>query len=85
MSKQFDLFRALLLQIFFRVRSERMLTQPLGGLRKIELRGLEKVGWLFRYAAAAYNLWRIPKLQASAAWRRPSAGPRRPLFHQAPQ
>jgi len=41
--------------------------KPIGGLRKVKLRGLEKVGWLVRYAAAAYNLWRIPKLQAQAA------------------
>jgi len=41
--------------------------KPVGGLRKVELRGLEKIGWLFQYAAAAYNLWRIPKLQAAKA------------------
>ena len=41
--------------------------KPIGGLRKVKLRGLEKVGWLFRYAAAAYNLWRIPKLKTAAA------------------
>jgi transposase len=37
--------------------------KQVGGLRKVKLRGLEKVGWLFQYAVAAYNLWRIPKLQ----------------------
>jgi transposase len=37
--------------------------KPIGGLRKVKLRGLENVGWLMKYAAAAYNLWRIPKLQ----------------------
>jgi len=41
--------------------------KPIGGLRKVKLRGLEKVGWLFQYAAAAYNLWRIPKLRAANA------------------
>lgn len=41
--------------------------KPIGGLRKVKLRGLEKVGWLFQYAAAAYNLWRIPKLREAAA------------------
>lgn len=41
--------------------------KPIGGLRKVKLRGLEKVGWLMTYAAAAYNLWRIPKLQAQTA------------------
>jgi hypothetical protein len=41
--------------------------KPIGGLRKVKLRGLEKIGWLVQYAAAAYNLWRIPKLQAQPA------------------
>jgi transposase len=41
--------------------------KPIGGLRKVKLRGLEKVGWLVKYAAAAYNLWRIPKLQPQVA------------------
>ena len=41
--------------------------KPIGGLRKVKLRGLEKVGWLLQYAAAAYNLWRIPKLHAQTA------------------
>ncbi len=41
--------------------------KPIGGLRKVKLRGLEKVGWLFQYAAAAYNLWRIPRLRIIAA------------------
>lgn len=34
-----------------------------GGLRKIKLRGLDKVGWLFVFGCAAYNLIRIPKLR----------------------
>jgi IS5 family transposase len=37
------------------------------GIRKVKLRGLEKVSWLFQYAAAAYNLWRIPKLSTATA------------------
>ena len=41
--------------------------KPVAGLRKVKLRGLDKVGWLFQYAAAAYNLWRIPRLRTSAA------------------
>jgi transposase len=41
--------------------------KPIGGLRKVKLRGLEKVSWLVRYTAAAYNLWRFPKLPAPAA------------------
>lgn len=41
--------------------------KQVGGLRKVKLRGLAKVGWLFQYAVAAYNLWRIPKLQMAEA------------------
>jgi transposase len=41
--------------------------KPIGGLRKVKLRGLEKVSWLVRYTAAAYNLWRLPKLQTQPA------------------
>ena len=41
--------------------------KPVAGLRKVKLRGLEKVGCLLQYAAAAYNFWRIPKLRTSAA------------------
>ncbi len=41
--------------------------KSIGGLRKVKLRGLAKVGWLVQYAAAAYNLWRIPKLQGRTA------------------
>jgi transposase len=37
------------------------------GMRKVKLRGLEKVSWLFQYAVAAYNLWRIPRLTRVAA------------------
>ena len=33
-------------------------------LRKMKHRGLEKVGWLFTFAAAAYNLVRMRKLMA---------------------
>jgi transposase len=40
--------------------------KPIGGLKKVKLRGLEKVGWLFQFTAAAFNLWRIPKLEAAA-------------------
>jgi transposase len=36
--------------------------KSVAGIRKVKLRGLEKVSWLFQYAAAAYNLWRIPRL-----------------------
>jgi transposase len=33
-----------------------------GGMRKTKLRGLAKVGWQFLMTAAAFNLWRFPKL-----------------------
>jgi transposase len=35
-----------------------------GGMRKTKLRGLQKVAWQFVMTAAAFNLWRLPKLQA---------------------
>jgi transposase len=34
-----------------------------GGMRKTKLRGLAKVAWQFLMTAAAFNLWRLPKLQ----------------------
>lgn len=33
-----------------------------GGMRKTKLRGLSKVAWQFVMTAAAFNLWRPPKL-----------------------
>lgn len=36
-----------------------------GGMRKTKLRGLAKVGWEFLMTAAAFNLWRLPKLQSA--------------------
>ena len=33
-----------------------------GLLRKVRHRGLERVGWMFTFAAAAYNLVRIRNL-----------------------
>lgn len=41
--------------------------KPIAGLKKVKLRGLRKVGWLFQFASAAYNLLRIPKLRMAAA------------------
>ncbi len=41
--------------------------KTVAGMRKVKLRGLEKVSWLFQYAVAAYNLWRIPRLRPAAA------------------
>ena len=38
--------------------------KQIGGLRKVKLRGLAKVEWLFVFTCAAYNLLRIPKLRA---------------------
>jgi Transposase DDE domain len=40
--------------------------KPIAGLRKVKLRGLEKIQWLVQYAAAAYNLWRMPRLTQTA-------------------
>jgi transposase len=39
--------------------------KTVAGIRKVKLRGLAKVGWLFQYAAAAYKLWRIPRLASA--------------------
>jgi len=36
-----------------------------GGMRKTKLRGLPKVAWQFLMTAAAFNLWRLPKLQSA--------------------
>jgi hypothetical protein len=36
-----------------------------GGMRKTKLRGLGKVAWQFMMTAAAFNLWRLPKLRAA--------------------
>jgi transposase len=37
-----------------------------GMLRKVKLRGIEKVGWLFIFTGAAYNLCRLRNLMARA-------------------
>ena len=37
--------------------------KAIAGMRKVKLRGLLNVDWLFVLTAAAFNLWRIPKLQ----------------------
>jgi len=36
-----------------------------GGLRKVKLRGMDKVGWLFTFTGAAYNLCRLRNLMAT--------------------
>ena len=41
--------------------------KTIAGLRKAKLRGLAKVDWAFTFAAAAYNLIRLPKLIATGA------------------
>jgi hypothetical protein len=35
--------------------------------KKVKLRGLTKVDWLFVFSCAAFNLIRIPKLRAQSA------------------
>jgi transposase len=40
--------------------------KTVAGLRKTKLRGLTKVDWAFTFAAAAYNLVRLPKLVEAA-------------------
>ena len=38
-----------------------------GGLAKTRHRGLDRVGWMFTFTVAAYNLVRLPKLLAAAS------------------
>jgi len=38
----------------------------IGMLRKVKLRGRERIGWLFTFVGAAYNLVRLRRLQAQA-------------------
>src|SRR5581483_373436 len=37
--------------------------KAIAGIRKVKLRGLARVNWLFVLTAGAFNLWRIPRLQ----------------------
>jgi len=41
--------------------------KQIGPLKKVKLRGLAKVDWLFVFSCAAFNLMRIPKLRAQSA------------------
>jgi transposase len=41
--------------------------KTVGGMRKLRHRGLELVGWMFTFAAAAYNLVRIRNLSTAGA------------------
>ena len=38
-----------------------------GMLKKVKLRGREKVSWLFTFVGAAYNLYRLGRLEAAVA------------------
>jgi transposase len=40
--------------------------KTIGMLKKVKLRGLEKVSWLFTFVAAVYNLYRLQRLEARA-------------------
>jgi hypothetical protein len=53
------LLRAMLLQAFYTIRSERLLVKIVAGQDKTN-----RVGWAFTLAAAAYNLVGLPKLMA---------------------
>jgi IS5 family transposase len=41
--------------------------KQIGPLKKVKLRGLAKVDWLFVFSCAAFNLLRIPKLREQFA------------------
>jgi hypothetical protein len=41
--------------------------KAVAGLNRPKLRGVDRVGWAFTFAAAAYNLVRLPKLLATPA------------------
>ena len=41
--------------------------KTIGGMRRPMRRGTDRVGWSFIFAAAAYNLVRLPKLLTAAA------------------
>jgi hypothetical protein len=40
------------------------LMKMVGMLKKVKLRGIDKVGWLFTFTGAAYNLCRLRNLMA---------------------
>ena len=50
-----------------RVRSPAGLGKTVAGMRKVRHRGLEKVAWMFTFAAAAYNMVRLRNLRVQAA------------------
>ena len=41
--------------------------KQIGPLKKVKLRSLAKVNWLFVFSCAAFNLYRIPKLREQCA------------------
>ena len=41
--------------------------KAVAGIGKVKLRGLARVDWLFVLTAAAFNLWRIPRLKSAEA------------------
>ena len=41
--------------------------KTVAGQQKTQIRGIDRVGWAFNFAAAAYNLTRLPKLMAAPA------------------
>jgi hypothetical protein len=57
------------ISVQFRKRIEEVFDwiKTVGALRKTRHRGTERVGWMFIFVAAAYNLVRIPKLLADPA------------------
>jgi hypothetical protein len=38
----------------------------IGMLKKVKVRGLERVGWLFTFVGAACDLYRLQRLKAQA-------------------
>ena len=40
--------------------------KTVAGQQKTKFRGIDRVGWVFNFAAAAYDLVRLPKLLAAA-------------------
>jgi hypothetical protein len=49
-----------------RKRVEQTWMKMVGMLRKVKLRGIDKVGWLFTFTGAAFNLCRLRNLMAEA-------------------
>lgn len=41
--------------------------KQIGGQRRTRFRGVERVGWMFTFSAAAYNLVRMANLSRAAA------------------